>query len=77
MNWGMSEDFGFRASFNRGFPVDGSDYGWVSPYRYGLDQGPIALMIANYRTGLIWELMQRCPYIITGLRRAGFRGGWL
>jgi hypothetical protein len=77
MNWGMSEDFGFRASFNRGFPVDGSEYGWVSPYRFGLDQGPIALMIANYRTGLIWELMRRCPYIITGLRRAGFRGGWL
>ncbi|MBV8384547.1 MAG: hypothetical protein JOZ63_18335, partial [Planctomycetaceae bacterium] len=77
MNWGMSEEFGFRASFNRGFPVDGSDYGWVSPYRFGLDQGPIALMIANYRTGLIWELMRRCPYIITGLRRAGFRGGWL
>ena len=77
MNWGMSEEFGFRASFNRGFPVDGSDYGWVSPYRFGLDQGPIALMIANYRTGLIWELMRRCPYIISGLRRAGFRGGWL
>jgi hypothetical protein len=21
--------------------------------------------------------MKKCPYIITGLRRAGFTGGWL
>ena len=42
-----------------------------------LDQGPIIMMIENYRTGLIWRLMRRCPFIIDGLRRAGFRGGWL
>jgi hypothetical protein len=22
-------------------------------------------------------LMQRCPFIVSGLRLAGFRGGWL
>jgi hypothetical protein len=26
---------------------------------------------------LIWRLMRSCPYIIAGLRRAGFRGGWV
>ena len=77
INWGISEEFGFRSSFNRTFPVAGGDDGWVSPYRFGLDQGPIALMIANYRSGLIWEVMRRCPFIVTGLRRAGFTGGWL
>ena len=34
-------------------------------------------MIENYRTGLIWDLMRRCPYLARGLERAGFRGGWL
>jgi hypothetical protein len=34
-------------------------------------------MIENYRTGLIWEIMRRCPYVKVGLRRAGFRGSWL
>jgi hypothetical protein len=50
---------------------------WISKGYYGLDQGPIIMMIENYRTGFTWRLMQRCPYIVSGLRRAGFRGGWL
>ncbi|MHC5543549.1 glucoamylase family protein, partial [Singulisphaera rosea] len=76
-NCGMTEDYGFRSSFNRTFPIDGADCGWVSPYRFGLDQGPMALMIQNYRNGLIWDLMKRSPPIVAGLRRAGFTGGWL
>jgi hypothetical protein len=34
-------------------------------------------MIENFATGLIWNLMRRCGPIVEGLRRAGFRGGWL
>jgi hypothetical protein len=34
-------------------------------------------MIENYRSGLVWGIMRRCPYIVVGLRRAGFTGGWL
>jgi hypothetical protein len=34
-------------------------------------------MVENYRSGLIWRLVANCPYIVTGLRRAGFRGDWL
>jgi hypothetical protein len=49
----------------------------VSPWNFGLNQGPIVLMIENQRTGLIWRLVRQCPYIVQGLRRAGFRGGWL
>jgi len=70
--------YGFRASFNPSYPVpEASDVGWVSPWHFGLNQGPIVLMIENYRTGLAWKLMRQCPYLVTGLRRAGFRGGWL
>ncbi len=43
----------------------------------GIDQGPIVAMIENYRSGLIWKLMQRNPHIRRGLERAGFTGGWL
>jgi hypothetical protein len=50
---------------------------WVSSGTFGLDQGIALMMIENYRTGLIWKLMRGCSHIRTGLRRAGFRGGWL
>jgi hypothetical protein len=77
MDLGLLAPYGFKATFNRTFPVEGSPFGWVSPYHFGIDQGPIILMIENYHTGLLWRVMQRCPYIVTGLRRAGFTGGWL
>jgi hypothetical protein len=51
--------------------------GWISQGHYGLDQGIVVMMIENYRSGLIWKLMRSCPPIATGLRRAGFKGGWL
>lgn len=51
--------------------------GWVSEGYFGLDQGIIVLMIENHRSGMVWRLMRRCPYIAKGLRRAGFTGGWL
>ena len=71
-------DFGFAATFNPTFPVKSrNEYGWISPWKYGLNEGPIVIMIENYRTGLVWRLMRQCPYIVNGLRRAGFRGGWL
>jgi hypothetical protein len=50
---------------------------WVSAGHFGLDQGIVVMMIENYRTQLIWQLMRECSCITTGLRRAGFRGGWL
>lgn len=48
-----------------------------TPHHFGIDQGPVVLMIENYRSGLIWDIMRRCPAVIAGLRRAGFTGGWL
>ena len=72
----MTSEYGFKCSYNPTF-TSGDGKGWVSKGYYGLDQGPIVMMIENYRTGFIWQLMRRCPYIVDGLRRAGFRGGWL
>lgn len=74
----QAEDYGFKASFNPTHPSRSENkHGWVSPWNYGLNQGPIILMIENYRSEFLWKLMRRCPYIIEGLRRAGFKGGWL
>jgi hypothetical protein len=74
----VRRDCQFKCSFNPTFPDPSSGRaGWVSPDHYGLNEGPIILMIENYHTNLLWRLMQQCPYLVTGLRRAGFRGGWL
>jgi hypothetical protein len=51
--------------------------GWISDGYFGLDQGLIVLMIENYRSQRLWNLMRQCSYIQTGLQGAGFRGGWL
>ncbi|MCC7464864.1 MAG: prolyl oligopeptidase family serine peptidase [Saprospiraceae bacterium] len=50
---------------------------WVDKDYLGIDQGPIVLMLENYRSGFLWDLMKRNPYIVRGLKRAGFTGGWL
>lgn len=73
----VPDPYGFKASFNPVLP-DGKDgAGWVSPYHFGNNEGPTVLMIENYRSAMVWSLMQRCACLATGLRRAGFQGGWL
>jgi hypothetical protein len=70
--------YGFEASFNATYPEKtDSEFGWVSPWIFGLNQGPIVIMIENVRSDLVWRLFRNCPYVRDGLRRAGFRGGWL
>jgi len=69
--------YGFKAAFNPTFNAVGSPRGWISPYHFGLNEGPIVLMVENYRSELLWKLMRRCPPIVQGLRRAGFTNGWL
>jgi hypothetical protein len=51
--------------------------GWFDTDYLGIDQGPIIAMIENYRSDLIWKTMRKNPYIVSGLKKAGFTGGWL
>ncbi|MCC6930788.1 MAG: hypothetical protein IT359_17490 [Gemmatimonadaceae bacterium] len=51
--------------------------GWIDGDYLGIDQGPIVAMIENYRSELVWRTMRRNAYIVRGLRRSGFTGGWL
>jgi hypothetical protein len=74
----MTSHYGFKCSYNPTFAdARKNKNGWVSLGYYGLDQGPIIAMIENYRTGFLWRLMRNCLYIVEGLRRAGFKGGWI
>lgn len=77
--------YGFVDAFNPSFQFSGKNTagkvvpgkGWFDDDYLGLDQGPILAMIANYRSDFVWKYMRKSPYIIRGLRRAGFSGGWL
>ena len=76
---GIINEYGLVCSSNPTFSVTTTKKksGWVSASHFALDQGPVILMIENYRSGLIWQLMRDCKPIVRGLRRAGFTGGWL
>ena len=78
MQLNEAQQYGYKATFNPTFPAQPQhEYGWVSPYHFGLNQGPVVLMIENYFSGFLWSLMRQCPHLVTGLQRAGFTGGWL
>ena len=74
---GPDDGVGLQTSFNPTFPQrENNRYGWVSSDRLGINVGPLILMIENARSEMLWNL-GRSEFIIAGLRRAGFRGGWL
>ncbi len=65
--------YGFVNAFNPSFTGGrGNENGWFSAYTYGTDVGMLLLMLENRRSGLIWKLMKKNPYVAEGLRRAGF-----
>jgi hypothetical protein len=72
----LTQEGRLPGGFNPTLPGSAA-HGWVSEGFYGLDQGLVVMMIENFRSRQIWQLLRRCPYIASGLRRAGFRGGWM
>jgi len=77
-------EYGFVDAFNPSFHVQTElrtgkllPMGWVDNVYLGIDQGPIVLMIENWRSDFVWNVMKKNPYIRKGLERAGFEGGWL
>ena len=78
--------YGFYDSFNPSFrwtdkPLEKGRVdpakGWYDTDYIGIDQGPILLQAANYRSDFVWRRMRSCPPIRKGLKLAGFTGGWL
>lgn len=50
---------------------------WYLPHYLAIDQGPIVVMMENYRSGLLWNLFMSCPEIKAGLTKLGFESPWL
>jgi len=46
--------------------------GWTASSTLAIDQGPILIMIENYRSGLLWKLFMSSPEARTGLNKLGF-----
>ncbi len=62
---GLWGPYGFRDAFNL------TQAWWDTDY-IGIDEGPIIVMIENYRTGAVWRRFMENPDIQRGLQRAGF-----
>jgi hypothetical protein len=45
---------------------------WYAKSHLAIDQGPIIVMIENYRTGLLWNLFMKIPEVQGGLKKLGF-----
>ena len=65
--WGP---YGFYDAFSE-------QYNWYKPHYLAIDQGPIVVMMENYRSGLLWKLFMSCPEIQNGLRKLGFESPYL
>ncbi len=50
------------------------EHDWYLQRYLAIDQGPIPVMVENYRSGLIWKLFMSAPEIQSGLKRLGFKG---
>jgi len=65
--WG---EYGFRDAFSL-------QNLWFADSYLAIDEGPIIVMIENYRTGLLWNLFTSCPEIKTGMRALSFSAPYL
>jgi len=45
---------------------------WYANSHLAIDQGPIVVMMENYRTGLLWNLFMSCEEIQVGLKKLNF-----
>lgn len=61
--WG---DYGFKDAFS-------ISEDWFADSYLAIDQGPIVVMIENYRSGLLWNLFMSCPEVKEGLRKLDFK----
>ena len=51
--------------------------GWYPKKYLAIDQGPIVVMMENYRSALLWELFMSCPEIQAGLKKLGFQSPYI
>ncbi len=60
------KDYGFVDAFSL-------HNAWFADSFLAIDQGPIIIMIENYRSKLLWNLFMSCPEVKTGMTNLGFQ----
>jgi hypothetical protein len=67
------EEKGEKIWSSYGF-VDGfsEQFDWYARSHLAIDQGPIIVMIENYRSGLLWKIFMNIPEIQRGMKQLGF-----
>jgi len=82
----LYQKYGFLDSFNPTYDFPGAasrngpvvpGMGWFNKDYLGIDQGPMLAMLANFRGEIVWKTLKKNAHLRKGLRRAGFKGGWL
>ncbi|ANE51045.1 glucoamylase family protein [Flavisolibacter tropicus] len=63
-------EYGFVDAFSE-------EKNWYAKSHLAIDQGPIIVMIENYRTGLLWDLFMSAPEVQGGLKKLGFQSPYL
>lgn len=63
-------EYGFKDAFNL-------TQNWFAESHLAIDQGPIVVMIENYRTGLLWNLFMSIPEVQSGLKKIGFTSPYM
>ncbi|QMU29721.1 glucoamylase family protein [Adhaeribacter radiodurans] len=66
LNKQLYGSYGFYDAYNK-------SRGWVAKDYLAIDQGPIVVMIENYRSGLLWSLFHQIPEVQNGLTKANIK----
>ncbi|WP_225869454.1 glucoamylase family protein [Pedobacter psychroterrae] len=61
----LFKEYGFVDAFSL-------QHQWFADSTLAIDQGPIIVMIENYRSQLLWNLFMSCPEVKTGMKKLGF-----
>jgi len=64
------KEYGFVDAFSLSKP-------WIAGSFLAIDQGPVILMIENYRSGMLWNLFTSSPEVKAGMKNIGFTAPYL
>lgn len=71
----LFKEYGFVDAFSLNEVKNGA--AWYSDAFLAIDQGPIIVMIENYRSQLLWDLFTSCPEVKAGMKKLGFSAPYL
>ena len=55
------------------YDAHSKQFGWSAKRYLAIDQGPMVVMLENYRSGLLWNLFMSAPEVKTGMKKLIFK----